>query len=107
MQNLLAERICMHGDEYLDLKAAVNFATSWADISFKSILDLRRQIEQLFNFLKNSYRGISYTFITQLLSEENFMRIESINIMQHKRLLYCHTRNADRMYLIKKQGESE
>ena len=35
------------------------------------------------------------------------MRIKSINIMQHKRLLYYHTRNADRMYLIQKQGESE
>lgn len=29
----------MHGDEYLDLKAAVHFSTSWADNSFKTILD--------------------------------------------------------------------
>jgi len=30
----------MHGDEQLDLKAAANFSTSWADISFKTIGDL-------------------------------------------------------------------
>jgi hypothetical protein len=29
----------VHGDEYLDVKPAVNISTSWADISFKTILE--------------------------------------------------------------------
>jgi hypothetical protein len=33
------------------------------------------------------------------------IRIESINIMQHKRLCCYRIRNADRMYLIQKQRE--
>jgi len=29
----------VYGDEYLDLQAGVNFSTSWADISFKTVFD--------------------------------------------------------------------